>query len=117
LPEQLQRAVNSSYDAMAAPKDGIWEIDFHVALGDEIPPTLPPTTIDSDKSLRGLLLRSGDAFITWRYVYELFEENRVVSVPYEFGAMDNAAKVFRVYVVDILRQHQEKYGSKDIEYA
>jgi hypothetical protein len=60
------------------------------------------TSPTSDTSLRGVLLRSSDAFINWRYVHEQRDSNNPTVVTYEHMRLDLIAKVLKGIAVKFI---------------
>jgi hypothetical protein len=68
----------------------------------------PDRPVPRDKTPPGVLKRSGDAFVTWRYMYARGQPERAVRLDFEFHCFDVIAAVLRLYVENGVNQYKEK---------
>jgi hypothetical protein len=55
-----------------------------------------------NQDLKGILLRSSDVFLHWRYLYEKGSVGEYVVYEYKFGRLGLIAEVLRAYAVGAL---------------
>lgn len=64
------------------------------------------TSPDTDSSLKGVLLRSSDAFVSWRYVHEQRNDPKLVELTYEYMRLDLIAHLLRDVAVTVLTKQK-----------
>ena len=97
LPEVAQVSIKRSYDA-ANKSDGaeLAALRIYSSKTAAQPKSAPkPGPID----LKSVLVRSGNAFVTWRYFYERDEDQEWQLFEYEFLRLDLACAAVREYCV------------------
>jgi hypothetical protein len=57
---------------------------------------------DADASLKAVLVKSSDAFVTWRYLHEHSGNSKLTMLTYEYLRLDLVAHLLRDFAVKIL---------------
>jgi hypothetical protein len=105
LPHDMRAAVEAQYEK-TKPSIGngktiefILEIECGPAFSEVIKEENDKTSNPPrDHSLKSILERSSDAFVTWRYLHEGGQEGELRTYSYEFGCLNAAAKSLRTIV-------------------
>ncbi len=109
LPLGLRKSIESMYERV--PEPPVTEgVAFHaqIAPADLAGADTSKSPTPPDNSIAGILKRSSDAFLTWRYLHESGRPGRVVTLHYEFH--------FLGLIADSLRAHAQDGITKLDEY-
>jgi len=107
LPNDLMQSVEAQYNHINSSFRPEKVVEHILRLGvstkpDEIPDdnddTGWPNTSNVD--LKSVLVRSSDAFVTWRYLHESGRKGKMIYHPYEFRRLGLICDVVRRHVVD-----------------
>jgi hypothetical protein len=114
LPVSLKNIIERNYDKQN-PVDGndscalVVVVDTDLTDKDEFNKWKErKASPDTDNSLKGVLLRSSDAFVSWRYVHEQRNDPKLVELTYEYLRLDLIAHLLRDVAVKVLEKRLAK---------
>ena len=88
LPPELMQDIGKEYDSScdSLPEQAVG-LELAIWTGGKPEGPLPEFPKEKKRDLKSVLERSRNAFVTWRYIYEMGEEGRHVFVEYEYGRL------------------------------
>jgi hypothetical protein len=106
LPERVQRAVEHAYSALSAkPQAPVTGIELEVAHSDDASQRGLEPPLPSDFTVKAILARNADAFVTWRYLFAHDPPLGAAYLSYEFGPLALAAQSIRQQFGLVQRLH------------
>src|SRR5882724_1670116 len=100
LPQNLKTSIEAAYQGLPAHPDGM-AAGVGVDLA-PIGPWTPSQTSITDWSLREVLKRSSDVFVTWRYFHQVPKPGKPSRLAFEFFHLDAIADILKAHTVQAL---------------
>ena len=109
VPVELQQSIKAQYDQVnRVPTNSVDSLTLALGGGtrpaDAVHPDIAPTSSPVPYDLKAVLIRSSDAFQTWRYLHE--QEQAGVAFEYEFRRLNLICEIVRQHVMERLPASQ-----------
>ena len=96
LPPQLIQDIEKEFDSSCGslPEHAVGLV-LAIWTGTQPEAPLPEVPKEKKRDLKSILRRSKDAFVTWRYIYEMGVEGRHALFEYEYGRLGVFCEILR----------------------
>jgi hypothetical protein len=110
LPRGIKERIQTRYDLLnQTAGDEVSSFNLAMWVGSTPPPgppPRPPNNSEVDRSLKSVLLRSSNAFETWRYLHEVRTQEEFIFYSFEFYRLGLICDIVRAYTIELLQQAQ-----------
>jgi len=100
LPPKLKTSIQAAYQGLPPHPVGMAAgVAFDLA---PVGNSTPSQTSSTEKSLRAVLIRSSDVFVTWRYFHQVPTPGRPSRLAFEFFQLDAIANILKAHTAQAL---------------
>jgi len=109
LPQQLKDLIEASYNKLNSEErtdaDGVLLALYGGPMTEEVLQQIKATPApNGGTDLKSVLLNAGDAFVTWRYLYEKGQPGKIQLFEYGYKRLDFIASALREYTMNGIAQ-------------
>ena len=106
LPTELKKVIETQYNQLNIPQVGklaVLELEVSTEPFNNISDENEGKSNNLSNDIKSVLIRSSDAFITWRYIHEGAKKGEYVKYDYEFYRLELICDITRTHLTTILQ--------------